>query len=75
MVVNGGGGTGMLGPAVMGKIPGRSAAVDAAKKAVEAQSNFIKSHGKQFFEYLDPQRRLVLDLKYGGQSAAINAFT
>ena len=73
MVVNAGHGNGVLGPTVMGNISGRSAAVDTAKKAVVAQSNFIKSHGKQLFEYLDPQQRLFLELKYGRQSAAINA--
>ena len=64
----------MLGPAVIGNIPGRSVAVNAAKKAVEAQTNFIKSIGGQLFEHLEPQDKLVLDLKYGGLSGAINAF-
>lgn len=62
----------MLGPPVTDKIPGRSAAVDAAKKAVEAQSNFIKSVGGKIFDHLEPRRRLVFDLMYGGKSGAIN---
>lgn len=62
----------MLGPAVMSKIPGRSVAVDTAKKAVEAQNNFIKSIGGKIFDNLAPRRQLVLDLKYGGKSGAIN---
>ena len=65
----------MLGPAVIGNIPGRSAAVNAAKKAVEAQSNFIKSIGGQLFEQLEPQAKWFMNLKYGGPSGAINAFT
>ena len=75
MVVNAGHGNGVLGPAVIGKIPGRSAAVDAAKKAVEAQTNFITSHGKQLFGHLEPQMQWFMNIKYGGWSGAINAFT
>ena len=62
----------MLGPTIIGNIPGRSAAVDAAKKAVEAQSNFIKNIGGEIFDHLDPRRQLLLDLKHGGKSGAIN---
>ena len=74
MVVNGGGGNGLLGPAVIGNIPGRSVAVNTAKKAVEAQSNFIKSIGGKIFRQLDPQTQWFMNLKYGGPSGAINAF-
>ena len=64
----------MLGPAVIGNIPGRSVAVNAAKKAVEAQTNFIKSIGGQLFGELEPQIKWFMNLKYGGPSGAINAF-
>ena len=64
----------MLGPAVIGNIPGRSVAVNAAKKAVEAQTNFIKSIGGQLFGQLEPQQQWFMNLKYGGPSGAINAF-
>lgn len=74
MIVNAGGGNGPLGPAVIGNIPGRSVAVNAAKKAVEAQTNFIKSIGGQLFSQLEPQAQWVMNLKYGGPTGFINAF-
>lgn len=74
VVVNAGGGKGPLGPAVIGNIPGRSVAVNAAKKAVEAQTNFIKKHSAQIFSQLEPQVQWFANLKWGGQSGAINAF-
>lgn len=73
MVVNAGGGNGLLGPTVIGNFTGRSA-VNAAKKAVEAQTNSIKSLGGQIFRQLDPQTQWFVNLKWGGPSGAINAF-
>lgn len=74
MVVNAGHGNGVLGPAVIGNVPGRSVAVNAAKKAVEAQTNFIKSIGGQLFGKLDPQTQWFANLRWGGPAGAVNAF-